>query len=72
MPDDYKPEGWEKVAVERETRFDPKRKRNYSVNRDGSIAWHEIPEGFKFDKDGVLRPIEPPAAEAPATENANG
>lgn len=61
MPaDDYKPDGWEQVIPERQTVFDPKKRLNYSVNRDKTIRWHGVPEGFKFDKDGVLHPVEEP------------
>lgn len=59
-----KPAGWEKLRREgsregsAEVAFDPNSKRNFNVRADGSIAWHEAPEGFKFDKTGELVPVE--------------
>ena len=68
MPEDYRPEGADQMVPERETRFDPKKRRNFSLNRDGSIAWHDVPEGYAFDKDGQLQPKQPKTEQPAAAE----
>ena len=59
MPEDYRPEGADKLIPERESAFDPKKRRMYHLDRNKSVVWEDVPEGFKFDKDGQLQPVEP-------------
>jgi hypothetical protein len=54
-----KPDGWEKLRREGdpegypEVGHDKKRHQNFTVRRDGSICWHDVPAGFGF-RDGIL------------------
>lgn len=71
MPETAKPAGWEKLAPERESAFDPKSKRNYHTTRTGEVVWEEVPPGFRFRVDGTLEPIgDLPSQGAPTGDDA--
>lgn len=64
-----KPKGWEKLARAgsrrgAKTGWDPESKRHYHVNRDGSVQFHEQPEGATLDTDGAGQPVFIPAGMA--------
>jgi hypothetical protein len=39
-------------------RFDSVRKQNFHLNGKGEAVFHEKPDGYRFDDDGVLRPMK--------------
>ncbi len=53
-----KPLGWEKLTPlgkgDPEVGFCSKERRNYTVDRNGNIIWHGVPDGFEFDNKGNL------------------
>lgn len=67
-----KPDGWEKLSREgsregAECGWCPHHRKFYQVTAGGSIVWHEMPEGFRYDSAaGQLVAVETAAAKGEA------